>query len=307
MSISIPVSDGFRQVLKNWKMLILFYLINVIWALLITLPFSGMLTKSLGNSLAAKELLQGFDFQIFFEFLKDQPLAMPSLMKNLLIFSLLYLPLTLFFMGGVIKVLYARKQKFSFPFFLVGSYEFFSRFIKLFLLWLIGAVGIVILNMLVGQGIELITKNFENEMIGFWFFWLRTAIVLFFVFLLNLIFDYSRIITVCEDRDYVFSTFRKAFGFFWKNKANTLGLYYLILLYAVLLTLIYWILAELLHFDRSISVILVILVQQIYVLCRFFIKFLFYAAQKNYYISQTRILEPVEGDFPDTNSEIHFA
>ncbi|MBN2088284.1 hypothetical protein JW964_01665 [candidate division KSB1 bacterium] len=307
MSISISISDGFRQVLKNWKMLILFYLINFIWALLITLPFSGMLTKSLGNSLAAKELLQGFDFQIFFEFLKDQPMAMPSLMKNLLFFSLLYLPLTLFFLGGVIKVLYARKQKFSFPFFLVGSYEFFGRFVKLFLLWLIGVVGIVLFNMLVGGGINLITKNFENEMIGFWFFWLRTGIVLFFVFLLNLVFDYARIITVCEDRENIFSTFRKAFSFFWHHKGKTLGLYYMILLYAVLLTVFYWLLAELLHFDKSISVVLVILVQQVYVLARFFIKFLFYAAQKNYYISQTRILEPVEGDFPDTNSEILFA
>jgi hypothetical protein len=305
--MSIPISDGFRQVLKNWKMLFLFYLINIIWALLITLPFSGMLSKSLGNSLAARDLLQGFDLQIIFEFLKDQPQAMPSVMKNLLYFSLFYLPITLFFLGGVIKVYYARKQKFSFPFFLVGSYEFFGRFIKLFFLWLIGIVGIVLINMLVGGGIKLITKNFENEMIGFWLFWIRVGIVLFFVFLLNLIFDYARIITVCEDREYIFTTFRKAFLFFWQNKVKTLGLYYRILLYAVLLTVIYWFLGELMHFNQSISVFLVIVVQQIYVLCRFIIKFLFYAAQKNYYLSETRISQPIEGDFPDTNSEIHFA
>lgn len=62
-------TTGFKTIFGKGKLWLLLYALNFFFAILLAYPLSGYLEDKLGNTLAADNLLAGFDFTVFNDFI----------------------------------------------------------------------------------------------------------------------------------------------------------------------------------------------------------------------------------------------
>ena len=296
------ITDGVRQVKKNWRIIFIFYTVNLLLALLITLPLQSALTETVGQSLAGRQLLKEFNLAFIYEFLHQQPLTASQLIQNLFYFSLVFVFVQTFLLGGTIKVFYARKQSFSPMFFFTGCLEYFTRFLKLFFVWFGIFIILILFHFFVGVLIKHFTKSIENEITILWLTLVRLGLLLMAMLLVNLCLDYAKIITVSDDLPKILPALKVSARFVFRHFGQTVLLYGMIGLVGIMAVEIYWPFSGWLQFESGLSIALVFLVRQIFVLFRLGIRLVFYSAQQHFYVKHSFTPPLEDNDFyPDEN------
>ena len=116
---------------KEKKMLFWLYGFNLLFAYLITMPVSMMLSKALDKTTAADKVLNAFDFTVLVTILNDYGKGL-NIGRTITTFGLLYIIVNIFFAGGILKI-FIEEKKFSVKEFFSGCIEYFNRFLRLFL------------------------------------------------------------------------------------------------------------------------------------------------------------------------------
>jgi len=98
-----------------------------------------------------------------------------------------------------------------------------------------------------------------------------------------MVFDYARIKIVLEDRRDVLKTVFQAFGFVFRRPFSTLGLYYLIFLIQVAITIGYIFLKELVPQSDWLFVLLAFFIQQLFIFLIIWLRCLLYSSQMELY------------------------
>jgi hypothetical protein len=301
------ITDGVRQAKKNWRIIFIFYTVNLLLALLITVPLQSALTETVGQSLMGRQVLKEFNLAFIFEFLNQQPLTVPQLIQNVFYFSVIFVFVQTFLLGGTIKVFYARKQYFSSMFFFTGCLEYFTRFLKLFFVWFGIFIILIIFHFFAGVLIRYFTRSIDNEITILWLTLVRWGLLLLALLLVNLFMDYAKIITVSEDLPKILPALKATARFVCRHFGQTLLLYSTIGLIGVMAVVIYWPSSGWLQFENGLSVALVFLLRQIFILFRLGIRLLFYAAQQHLYVKHYFIPPPDDNDFSPDENEILLA
>jgi len=137
------------------------------------------------------------------------------------------------------------------------------------------------------QGLDLIhsrvSQNSFSEVTPFYLGLFFSLILLFFLLLLQMLFDYTRIQIVIEQKKNIRVAVRDASMFILKHLGSTLGLFYLLFLVNLVFTLIYLLLKSFVPQSMALGVIVIVLIQQLFVFALIFIRCWLYASELELY------------------------
>ncbi len=235
MTITEAIKEGFKTTYRNWPLILIQFVIQIILGLLFIVPVLFILF-SLGFYAG---LTKGeFSLELFQQGLRAHPLLIVICGLFFLLIWIGAILLGIFLKGGIKGIFrdaLIKKEKFTLRrFFRYGGY-FFKR---LFLLWLLFFLAFHILFLTLGGifGLPvylLIQKCQEAGMV----FGVLLGILGFFLLLLasltlGLVFSYSGIVIVVED-SILKRAVKKAFSFIRRNLGPVLGLFFLFILIGI--------------------------------------------------------------------------
>jgi MFS family permease len=225
------------------------------------------------NSLAFLNLLQGFDYTVYTDFMHRSSRVIAPLISVGRWLGLLYIFLSLFTAGGI---LYRFTQfsgqparvSFSIGAFWQACSYYIGRFGRLF--------GVTLLFMIIGGGIWLVAGTLLGVVLNdsltergeFWigiFFFALALLTVAFVFCIG---DYAKVIMFREDERQAFRAFGRAGRLVLNNLSKTYVLYCLLILIGTALFGVYFLLDELILMSSWLTILLMFLVQQSLVFAR---------------------------------------
>lgn len=266
-----------RQTLHSLRLVALLYGITLVLGLLAALPFYRTLLVEDQNSLAFENLLCGFDYTVYSDFMHRSERTLAPLMSLGRWLGLLYVLLSVFFSGGILAWFSQFSTLHSTDSFSLGTFwqactYYVGRFIRLF--------GITLLAVLLGAGFWLVVgslvgvamSNTFTERGEFWigfFFFVLAALT---ATLLLCISDYAKVLMVQEDQKRVFWAFRRAGRMVLHNIGKTYGLYGLLIGIGTALFGIYFLFDEIILMHNWPTILFMFIIQQILIFARMILK-----------------------------------
>jgi hypothetical protein len=312
------LKQGWKQLKDHKKAIFYFYFANLLVAALLLLPFMQVFEDSLGPGLYRDKLEGRLDYDWYtlftdrvtgfastftpwvlgpgpfarsLEVLLDGELAeLPGVIVSL---GALYMLLNSFLLAAAVGSLALDPRGTSFREFFRNGGMFFGRFFRLAVLAILAFwfVGSWIVEPLSSLG-EKLTNAAVTERGAFYWDFARYLIVLVIFLFLNMLFDYAKIKTALEDRTSIVVAVFSAIKFCSANFVSSFGFYLLItalgLVWVVLYTGMEWLVPQ----QSWLTILLAILVQQLYMVGRFTLKLFFYSGQMQFYLNRTRTLVP---------------
>lgn len=281
ISIFNTFKTGLEEAWQQKKMIAFLFLIYLVVALIMALPVIKLICQALDHSVAADRLLKAFDVKIFQTIFLD--IGLDVNLSGLLIgFAIIYILLQTFFAGGILKILIQGKR-FALRHFLFGCLDYFTRFLRLFLLSLLFIIITFSIFGLLSNLTYYFTQTVTTEFWPYLLLYLRIFIVMVLLGIINMIFDYAKIIAVANDLHSMIDSMQKAFFFVIGHVYKASTLYILYLLSALAMLAVYWLLENLLDTSDIIGILLFILLSQTYTVSRIWIRLSFFAGQNIFY------------------------
>jgi len=305
MNALLNFTKGFKQSASLPKMILALYVLNLLLSLLLAVPLFHSLDDSFGSSLVGERMAQGFDY-LWWEEFRDRGRAMdgtftPALIGKggpllnlegllqggflglpplMLAVGLLYLILRSLLSGGVLSLYMAQKERFFLKDLLKETVAYAARFLGILLLgwvFLIGCVGPLSgwLDSLVGRAAE----QAASEITPFILNLLVSITILFLLLFFQMVFDYSRIVTVLQDRHNVLRAVLDAFRFVFSHPIATLSLFGLMIIVQAAVTVLYILLRSLIPQTGLPGVFSAFLLLQLFVFSLVWIRCWLYSSQ----------------------------
>ena len=302
------LSIALRQTLQSGRLLWLIYGITLILALLVALPFYNTVKVEDQNSLAFLNLLNGFDYTVFSDFMHRSGNAISPLVSVGRWLGALYLFLSIFFAGGILLRFSQPNPPFNVGMFWQGCSHYVGRFLRLF--------GVTLIFVIVGAGLwlvvgSLVAVSLNHSLSERGQFWI--GLVFFILFALTAAFllcvgDYAKVIMFQEDEQNAFRAYGQAGRFVRQHIARTFGLYCLLILIGTGLLGVYFLIDDMILMSNWLTIFVMFLVQQVLIFARVGLKV--WSLGITYIIGKTRpqpapILRPipVSESIPDLSDE----
>lgn len=280
ISIKEAFMLGIKSAWDNKKWVFVLYAVNVIVVWLLTIPVSSMLGKGLSFSTAATAVLDKFDLRIMGALLRNYAKGL-NVGQLLLGFGVVYVLLQTLLSAGIINSLHENDR--SMPRFFSAAAEYFTRFLRLVGYSILGAILLVIVFIIFSAISSAITGDAATEVPMVISFFIRVFLMVVLTMILGMIFDYARIMTVVNDFYGMTRTLKDAMLFVVMSFRKTFGLYALFSLSAFGLLAIYWLLESGLAVHSAFGVFLFVILSQIYVFAKMFIRLGFITGQYHFY------------------------
>lgn len=302
MKIIAALQNGVRLVNRFWRYLFLAYGLNLVLALVLAAGVGMAIADSLGHSASAERLVQNFE-EFWYQSFAAQAKGLEKTFNPtvtgigavlngldatlggrlfqgeplLLGVGAFYLILWLFLSAGFISF-YARPENQTG--FLAHAGCYFVRFVVLgAMAWILYFLIFAFLLDGLGWLVNELTRETIDERIHFFYTLLKYAIVWLLVLSVNMLFDYSKILTVLRDYRNALTAPLHALRLIWKNKRRTYGLYFTLGGAWLILLLIYWFIAPGAGQSTWLTIFLAFMLGQVYVLSRIWTRALFLAGQ----------------------------
>ncbi len=281
----IPITDAYKAGLRSaWNhrpLLFTIYLINFVLAYFAVIPLSMMLSKGLANTTAAAELLRSWDYTLFVSLIREYGKGL-SLGRILLTFSLFYLVINTFLAGGIMQT-FIREEGFNRREFWAGCADFFHRYLKL-MLFSLSFVFIALIFMIFIDGIfDWLAEGAVTERLHVVFTFIEIGVFIFLILMINMLFDYAKIIMAVNDFYGAWSTIKIAMMFVVMSMRKTAGLYFLFFITGLLLLAVYWFLESRLQVSSAFTVLVFFVLTQLYMLAKTWLRLSFFGGQYVYY------------------------
>ncbi len=284
MTLSTAIQVGARRVNSARSILLFTYFCNVAFAALIILPLVVSFGTNLGSSLESDRLFPNFDLQWMMEWLTSQrfnPIILE--LPVLLAAALAYLLLSTFLSGGAIGYFYLGGRE---GFFTCCA-RYFPRLFRVSLIGMCFLLAVITIMALLNGAIHRLTIDSMEERLIVVLGWLRLLFGLTLFSLFSMIVDYAKIGCVMHDNGSAIHETVGAWRFVRRNFAGTFGLYAVLTVFGLLFLLAYHGLSELLSQNTIVTVLLVFVLRQLFVLARIWLRLVFWASQLELY--QTEI------------------
>lgn len=274
MTIKNIIVNGIRYSVKNIKFLILFWVTNASLAFLLSIPIYSLLLDNLNHSIMSDELALGFDYSWYIQFM--------SLYKNafeqipLVIYGVvgIYALVNTFYFGGLVAVFHQQKKNHISDFF-YGGVKFWLRFFKVLLIALFLFAAVFKLNDLSGDLIDWAFRDTENALTDAVLRTLRYVFLIFFIGIITLISDYTRIHLAVDDKQHVFKGIKTASFFIKNNFRIVFSVFLIISCFGALGSIVYNIVEVFIPRTPYYFLLLSFIVQQMLIIFRLLIRMLF--------------------------------
>jgi hypothetical protein len=226
-----------RQVILWW-----IFLANLVFAVLGTLGADMRAARTLDHSLSAQRLVHGFDLAAVGELLvqPEAPLVLrePAFYISAFLFAIFFL-----FASGGVLVAYYRDKKPTTAFFFEASGNFFWRFVRLALFFLLVLIPVGILIKVANITTDRIDDRAISPYPAVWFEVGAAIVILFLAICLRLWFDMAQVVAVAQNERRIRTALRGALSLLRKNFGSLFWLYFRISLLAWVIfgaSLLFW-------------------------------------------------------------------
>ncbi|MFC2167869.1 hypothetical protein ACFLRW_02710 [Acidobacteriota bacterium] len=308
MKAFINYVKGFHISRKNFRMILFMLVINLLFSLILAIPMYTSLEKKIGRSEVGDRMVKGFDY-IWWEEFRDQSEGIettfsPSIIgkgavldnfvhllhfgetplpRTIFVFGVVFVLLHTFLSGGIISILSKDIPVFSIKGFFSGAGKVASRFFLLMIISWLFFFLVISLKDFLSSIVFNVSDTARSEIFPFYLS-LIFSIFIYAVFLFfQMVFDYARIKTVIEDSRSILQTTKDAFVFVFKNIGSTMGLFYLLLLTNLVLTIVFLSLKEIIPQTSAFSIFAFFIVQQIFIGSFIWIRCWLYSSQMELY------------------------
>jgi len=276
------LKSGLSLTWQNKRMVLVYYLANLIFSIIIVAPIYFLLNFTAGNTLLMEKMASRIDMDFFFELLTKQPTTFSSLNSLFIIVPLLYWLFGLFLSGGAYTI-FISDLKYSPSTFWAGCAKYFGKLFRLFL-WSIPVFIVLYCIQFIELGIErLIYGKDPYQNIIWWGAWIRLGIGYIGILIYYLIIDYARIDAIIYNEKKMRSSLWSGIKFSLQNFFKTFGLSLIIFLIGIAVLIIYNPIADALQAPNALIIILLLIFQQIYIFIRMFLKLTLYSSQVKLY------------------------
>jgi hypothetical protein len=279
MTITSCYKKGVTEATARPNLMAVLWLFNVSFASILCVIFSRAFNASVGPSLVLKDLLKTGDMNIIFETLTQTAGPFASAFRAAPIVILLYFLANIFLQGSILNVLIAPRGrgKFAESFF-GGGGRFYGRFLRLLVYSAVVWVPAIILFFAVNAALGVLgDPSREKQMVLFAI--LRIALGLFLLHLVKMVLDYARIMIAVPDSRTVFRALMDAVRFVVRRLGGTLGLYYLLGLTGLAISLAYLGVKSLIGTTTAAGILAVFLITQVYIAGRGWLRSAYQAGQ----------------------------
>jgi len=310
MKIGSAFRRGLALVLENTKIIGIIFLANIVFSLVLAVPMYSLLDANLKDATTRDQLTESFDYSWWQEldFHNDGLLdtIRPSLSNGfgplfdniqllltgeftsfgwfVLALGLVYIFLSAFFNGGAIALFSDEKRTFTIQRYFSYSGLYFNHMAAL-------AATAVLLYYLIytflNPALFLVVDSLTAPILSQRVVWFANLIIylviLFLVILINMIFDYAKIIVINEKKESSWVCIWLAVKFIFKNFGRTFGLYLLLAFLAGMLVVIGGALISAIPSNTFFLLLLTLLVQMVFIAIKIGIRLSFYAAENTMY------------------------
>jgi len=279
MTITSCYKKGVTEATARPKLMAVLWLFNVSFASILYVIFFRAFNASVGPSLALNDLLKTGDMNIILETLTQTAGPFASAFRAAPIVVLLYFMANVFLQGGILNVLIAPRgrKKFAETFF-GGGGRFYGRFLRLLVYSAVVWIPAIILFFAINAALGVLDNPSREKQMLF-FVIIRVALGLFLLHLIKMVLDYARIMIAVRDSRAVFRSLMDAVRFVVRRLGGTLGLYYLLGLTGLAISLAYLGLKSLVGVTTAAGILTVFLVTQVYIAGRSWLRAAFQAGQ----------------------------
>jgi len=283
--------QGWKTTWNNKRLLGIWYVFTFCLALLTAIPFSGFLSKTIGNSLAANELLNEFNYTIISDFLNEYGKGLFPIFNQSIGMLLLFFVGAIFLMGGVLNVFKNQGIHYRAANFWEGSAKYFWRLLRLSIYFLLihTALLLVFVLILFAQAEGFNPFKAQSEMVFINAIRYVGVIYLFFAVIVAMIHDYAKIHVIHQEIFLMTRPIVETLGLVFKN---FIPFFFLFLLNLLTLALFVWLYTIISNKIPNETIWLAFLIGQLFVLLRITLKLVNLAGA--FYLYQQKIFEEPE-------------
>ncbi len=279
--------SGFTQIWANKRLLLVFYLANLFFGLLLMLPMRSALASYVGNSQMGSVLGGRLDMDFVFEFINQKGNPLPLLF----LVPVGYWLFGLFLSGGALTIL-AGDEKYQPEIFWSGAANYFGRFCRL-VLWCLPVIAVLFcLQYLETAVVRLFWGSDPYQYITHWGGWIKRGLFYLGLFLYGLAFDYARIQAVLTGEHKMRRSLWQSLRFLLGHFLPAVAFAVVIFVIGLMALLLYNLLADRLDAANVVVVLLLVLWQQLYILVRMVLNLTLYSGQMKIYRELTAASEP---------------
>lgn len=292
MTIPQYLSTAAHQVLRQKRLVAVYYACTLAMAALAVAPLTALLAHLLGHSEEGARLFANLDPTWILETLRSSDyLLVPSIPVLLGAVVLVYVLLSTFLAGGSLAVFLNEQDGFF-----SACARYFPRFLRL-LTWSVPLYLLVLaLNGAAGKLISRLSEDSMQQHTWVIAGWVRSVIVLLLLLKVNMIVDFAKVVLVVDARYGAFRALRDSIRLMISNPVMTTGIFYTTQLFGLLFLLLYHGLSELAGQNSAGTVAAVFVLRQAYMLSRFWVRFWTWSADLGFYVSTipAPLPEPLE-------------
>ncbi len=284
MKILTSYKNGFVDTFRNVRLVTIVYLFVLVPVLLVALSYWSAFRTAMDGFISPGKLLGGFDYTAYTELTKIEGDRISASYVQATWLVVFYLFVSIFITAGTIFILTNRDVKSSLSAFVTGGSRYFWRFLKLkfyfiFIQIFFAAIVWVPFAMIMKFS-EDGTLNEKKIFFDLLPFLIIHALIFLYFFTIS---NYSKMIIVAEDTRKVLGSMWSATKFVSSKFFGAYTLTILLLVIPVLLIVIYW------KFEPDPAsrwaIFFILIVQQIFIFLRSFMRIWFLAGQVEYYRS----------------------
>ena len=280
MVILDAIRTGLKKVNSNLHFIGLLWVLNIAFAMILSMTLFRLLNADLSGSLTGDSLLQGFEYRWYQEFFFKYRTTLEMFTNTLTIVGSIFILIQSFLLGGILTVLNSGERKTLFIDFFYGGVRYFYRFFKVLLLSMVFYVGLFFINRWGTAATENLLGASESEALRISVIVLRYVLLALIFFFLNIIFDYTKIRIVVHEETKILREWWRAVKFTVSHPGPTIGLFVLLFLLGAGIFGIYYFSEDIFQPLSSYGMIfLVFVLHQIYIAARLWLRMMFYASQ----------------------------
>jgi len=269
---------GFVQLWMNKPILLIFYLTNFLFGVMLMLPFRSVVGNFIGYSLMGEQLGGRFNMDFVFEFLTYNK-TFPPIFFGMFVFMFAVYSLWKIFLSAGALSIFLSENRFNSSLFWGESAKFFWRFVRLFI-YSLPVFGILFCLQFLWTLLEwLVWGSDPYENIIYWGSWIKMLLRFISLILCAMIYDYARIYTVLTDEKRMITSIKHSIKFVFTHFFKTFGLAALLFIFGLIVLAIHNPLADILSAPSTFVIILLFIVQQIYMIWRKILGLTIYSSQ----------------------------
>jgi len=272
------IEHGMRSVFHNRKFVLLMWAINALSALVLAVPVFNILLDSLQRSTVSDHLTESFDYLWYLQFRNLYSVQLDQLPLTIYFIVGIYSLIQTFFLGGLISIFHIPEKNHTVDFF-YGGVKYFSRFVKILIISLVLFAIAFIVNDYLGLLITVIFKNSENVLADFILKSLRYILLIFFLGVVTIISDYSKISLAVRDKTNIFKEIYSVLIFLKNNFTKVFTIFLIVAIIGGVGAVVYNLIGRLIPRTPFYFLVISFILQQMLIIFRLLVRMLFYSTQ----------------------------